>query len=269
MWVEKMIETPFGSTYLKQIGTGPLVFVIHGGPGFDHRYLVSGLAALAQKRTLVFYDQPGCGRSAATPSLSPFEVFSHFRWLSHHLSKGEPVEVIAHSWGSLVLVGALLDKRLSSSSVANFQNGLLINPVPISTTKYAFCGQNFLTRIGLIERLKLNGRIFFEQDGAKIMDSLLPYYVLDKTSLPSGNFWLNKTTYLQMNKQLKNFDYTSEVGRLPKLSAIIGSEDFTTVDMIDELALHLSAMHIMENTVHFPFWEQPNMFMDILHATFI
>ena len=45
-------------------GNGPPVAVLHGGPGADHDYLLPGLDALAQGRTLIYYDQRGGGRSA-------------------------------------------------------------------------------------------------------------------------------------------------------------------------------------------------------------
>ena len=266
--VEKLIDTPFGETYVKQIGKGAPVFVIHGGPGFDHRYLVSGLETLAEKRTLIFYDQPGCGQSATPESISPLDVFSHFRWLSHHLCEGQPAGVIAHSWGALVFIAALLDERLSKDPVATFQEGLLINPVPLSFTNYLSCVQNLLNKIGFFKRLKLNWRLAVEPDGTKIMKELLPYYVVDKTSLPTASLPLNKTTYLQINQQLKDFDYTPKLDQLPRLSSIIGAEDFTTTDLIEELISHLATNHIMEEVGHFPFWEAPTAFQDILHASF-
>src|SRR5207249_2070026 len=52
-------------TFILTIGLGPPVLVIHGGPGFDHRYLLPAVAELAKRRTLILYDQPGCGRTPA------------------------------------------------------------------------------------------------------------------------------------------------------------------------------------------------------------
>jgi pimeloyl-ACP methyl ester carboxylesterase len=38
--------------------------VLHGGPDFDHGYLVPELDELAESSRLVYYDQRGRGRSA-------------------------------------------------------------------------------------------------------------------------------------------------------------------------------------------------------------
>ena len=44
-------------------GEGPAVIVLHGGPGAHHDYLLPAFDALADGRTLVYYDQRGGGRS--------------------------------------------------------------------------------------------------------------------------------------------------------------------------------------------------------------
>jgi len=47
----------------RRVGAGPETIVLHGGPGADHGYLLPGFDALADGRTLVYYDQRGGGRS--------------------------------------------------------------------------------------------------------------------------------------------------------------------------------------------------------------
>jgi proline iminopeptidase len=51
--------------YVRQIGAGHPIVVLHGGPDFDHSYLVAELDELAESSWLVYYDQRGRGRSAA------------------------------------------------------------------------------------------------------------------------------------------------------------------------------------------------------------
>jgi len=52
------------SLYARMIGSGPPVIVLHGGPDFDHGYLLPDLDRLADSFRLIYYDQRGRGRSA-------------------------------------------------------------------------------------------------------------------------------------------------------------------------------------------------------------
>jgi proline iminopeptidase len=50
--------------FTREIGSGPPIIVVHGGPDFDHAYLLPELDRLAGRARLVYYDQRGRGRSA-------------------------------------------------------------------------------------------------------------------------------------------------------------------------------------------------------------
>lgn len=51
------------SLFERRIGRGPATVVLHGGPGAHHDYLLPGFDALATRRSLIYYDQRGGGRS--------------------------------------------------------------------------------------------------------------------------------------------------------------------------------------------------------------
>jgi len=51
------------SLFERRAGSGPPTVVLHGGPGAHHDYLLPGFDALATRRTLIYYDQRGGGRS--------------------------------------------------------------------------------------------------------------------------------------------------------------------------------------------------------------
>lgn len=62
-------DVPGGKVYWRRFGSGdktPLL-MLHGGPGPAHNYLLS-MAALADERPVIFYDQLGCG-SADAPAV--------------------------------------------------------------------------------------------------------------------------------------------------------------------------------------------------------
>jgi len=61
---EGRAAVPGGSIWWKKVGSGskPPLLTLHGGPGAGHNYLLP-LAALADDRPVIFYDQLGCGQA--------------------------------------------------------------------------------------------------------------------------------------------------------------------------------------------------------------
>ena len=62
---ESRVNLGDASLYTREIGAGPPIVVLHGGPDFDHRYLLPDLDRMATGYRLIYYDQRGRGRSAA------------------------------------------------------------------------------------------------------------------------------------------------------------------------------------------------------------
>jgi pimeloyl-ACP methyl ester carboxylesterase len=55
--------------YVRRFGDPelPMLVVVHGGPTWDHSYLLPAVAELADVAHVVLYDLRGCGRSSRTP----------------------------------------------------------------------------------------------------------------------------------------------------------------------------------------------------------
>src|SRR5216684_465604 len=61
---ESRIQVGSASLYAREVGQGPPIIVLHGGPDFDHGYLLPDLDRLAEAFRIIYYDQRGRGRSA-------------------------------------------------------------------------------------------------------------------------------------------------------------------------------------------------------------
>lgn len=70
------IKTEFGYLFAKDIGCGgkyPLL-IVHGGPDWDHSYLLPAAKLIAKNRRVVLFDIRGCGRSSKLTNLADYSV---------------------------------------------------------------------------------------------------------------------------------------------------------------------------------------------------
>jgi proline-specific peptidase len=95
------------------------VLVLHGGPGFPHDYLEDLSGLTDDGRTVVFYDQIGCGRSdhPDDPGLWVIDTFVDEVAAVRDALGLDRVHLLGHSWGGwLALEYALGDSTASRAS---------------------------------------------------------------------------------------------------------------------------------------------------------
>ena len=92
---------------------GTPLICIHGGPGATHDYLLT-INELASDRTVVFYDQLGCGRSDKPDNESLWTVDRYTNELESLIKYiGYPeVYLLGQSWGSMLAVELYLIKSV-------------------------------------------------------------------------------------------------------------------------------------------------------------
>src|SRR6476469_8441221 len=89
--------------FVRRIGSGPPVVVLHGGPGADHEYLRPGFDALADGREVLYYDQRGGGRSPVPRDVPVgwIEQVADLEALRRHWGL-EQLTIAGYSWGGLL-----------------------------------------------------------------------------------------------------------------------------------------------------------------------
>lgn len=137
---------PVGSTslYSRAIGRGQSVIVLHGGPDFDHGYLLPDLDRLKDAFRLIYYDQRGRGRSAEQVRPTDVTLTSDLDDLDkvrEHFRLEAPV-LLGHSWGAVLALEYALryPKRVSHL--------ILMNPAPVSTSDVAVLRKAYLEKLG-------------------------------------------------------------------------------------------------------------------------
>ena len=111
--------------FVRRIGNGPPVVVLHGGPGAHHDYLLPGFDALADGRELIYYDQRGGGRSAV-PRDVPVGWTEHVADLEALRSAWglRRMTIAGYSWGGLLALLYALEH------VERVERLALISPAP-------------------------------------------------------------------------------------------------------------------------------------------
>lgn len=132
-----MLRTSDGSSlYVREIGKGPRVVILHGGWGKEHSYMVNGFRSLADSFRLVFYDQRGSLRS---PCDSGITLDRHVRDLDElRRALGDSsMMLVGHSMGGYLAMEyaarypervrglALLASAPAEGSIADMTSGLV------------------------------------------------------------------------------------------------------------------------------------------------
>ena len=102
-WQEHALPLPDHNLAWYELGSGPTVIGLSGGPGDDHAYLRPVAEPLASRFHWVLYDQRGTGRSVlkrlVEETLHPDRFVEDLEALRTHLGE-ERVSLVGHSWGA-------------------------------------------------------------------------------------------------------------------------------------------------------------------------
>jgi proline iminopeptidase len=101
---ESILDVGTGRLYVREIGQGLPMIVLHGGPDFNHEYLLPELDRLAALCRLVYYDQRGRGRSFTGEDPDVVSLASEMEDVDavRAWTRSNSVALLGHSWGGLL-----------------------------------------------------------------------------------------------------------------------------------------------------------------------
>lgn len=148
---EGVVPVRNAELFYREIGQGRPVIVIHGGPDFDHTYLLPDMDRLSDSYRLIYYDQRGRGKSRAELRLKEISIEQYVEdldGLQNHLQL-ESVAILGHSWGGHVAM------QYAIQYPARVSHMVLMNTAPASHEDYLLLRQKRLERTAIhAERLK-------------------------------------------------------------------------------------------------------------------
>jgi proline iminopeptidase len=141
---ESRIEVSGASLYARVIGQGQSLIVLHGGPDFDHSYLLPDLDRLKDGFRLIYYDQRGRGKSAENVRPEDVRLTSDIEDLNRvreHFQLDAAV-LLGHSWGAVLALEYALRYPTRVSRL------ILMNPAPASASDLALMRKFYLVKLG-------------------------------------------------------------------------------------------------------------------------
>jgi len=102
--LEGYVPVPGAQIYFRDIGAGLPIVVLHGGPDFNHNYLLPELDGLANAFRLIYYDQRGRGKSSRGVGAETVSIQSEIDDLDRlrRYFGLDTIAVLGHSWGGLL-----------------------------------------------------------------------------------------------------------------------------------------------------------------------
>jgi proline iminopeptidase len=101
---EVVLTSDRARLHVRDTGSGMPIVVLHGGPDFDHEYLLPDLDRLAGQFRLVYYDQRGRGRSFTGEGPDDVTIDGELEDCDRvrEWTGSRSVAVLGHSWGGLL-----------------------------------------------------------------------------------------------------------------------------------------------------------------------
>jgi proline iminopeptidase len=128
--------------FVKTIGDGETLIVLHGGPGLSHDYFLPHLEVLSEEMKLVIFDQRGMGRSSVkldSSTFSPDLLIEDIEALREKLGFTD-FHLMGHSWGGVLAM------QYAAAYPGSLKSLILCNSMPATPEFDELMFENF-TRI--------------------------------------------------------------------------------------------------------------------------
>lgn len=287
---ESRIPVAGTTLYARAIGRGEPVIVLHGGPDFDHGYLLPDLDRLKDSFRLIYYDQRGRGRSAVNVRPEDVSLTSDLDDIDkvrQHFHLDAPV-LLGHSWGTVLALEYALRHPTHVSRL------ILMNPAPASASDVSVMRKAYLEKLGAEmdhqrellgsaayqagdpEAVTARYRIHFKPALKRPEDYEKLMAVMKAGFVSQGKEGIVKARAVEDQLmrdtwQVVGYDLIPKLGglRIPTL-VIVGDHDFIPVEVGEHVAGAIpgATLVTIKECGHFSFLECPDEVRSALNAFF-
>lgn len=258
--------------FTRDVGAGPDVAVLHGGPGAHHDYLLPQFDTLATGRRLRYYDQRGGGRSTVGRDVP-------VRWRDHVADLGAlcdhwggaPAHLLGYSWGGLL---AML---FAIAYPARVRSLALVSPAPATAAGRRTFERRFAERMDAAhvhaarERLRASGLRERDPEAYRrraFEISVAGYFHVFDRARDLTPFRVTGRTQTAVWESLGGYDLRAGLEALAIETRVFhGRYDPVPLESAAETARLLAAdLVIFEDSGHCPHVEEPDRFTAELDA---
>jgi pimeloyl-ACP methyl ester carboxylesterase len=279
IWYMGMNDPDKPKLFMKSIGNGEPILVLHGGFGAEHSYLLDMVEPLKNKYQFVLFDQRGSLRSPVADSLINFQnLIDDVEWIRQELDV-DKITLLGHS------MGTRLAMAYTDAYPEHVMNLVLISPVTpalripkgitdmsqLPPPKFNLAEKYLQTRPVVEKTLRQHGlslnvdkkRLNYKQrsDLWRIKFASVNIYDLSKWRKVNGgmNLFNSQSMRLIGTTAPEPFDYTDSLRRADiPITIIIGDHDFGNFYALSYEELYKIVISDKVNQIPkniFPSWE--------------
>lgn len=263
--------------YYREVGQGQPIIILHGGPGFDHNYLLPDMDRLAEAFRLIYYDQRGRGKSAwnvQPAAVSLQSEMDDLEALRVHL-RLEQAALLGHSWGGLLALEYAVRHPERVSHL------VLMNTAPVSYEDFQLFERHLSAREPTdAERMRvLESSAAFEEGDLEtraayyrlyFQPTLRPLELLDRLSARLQVGWTKESVLAarattgrlwEETAELPEYNLLPQITRLRIPTLVLhGDYDFVPVACAAHIADAIpgARLVVLPNCGHFSYLEHPD-----------
>ncbi len=265
------------SLFIREMGSGSPIIIIHGGPGLNHSYFLPHLNSLATKYRLIFYDQRACGNSSGSldstqMSLSLF--VEDIEEIRKSLKLGK-IGILAHSWGGLVAMNyaSKYSENLSALILSNSVSPKFgeFEKETNQRLKLRISAEDSILRSEILKSAEFKtGNLESYTKLFKLSFKPSFYYSssLEKMQLIlPGDFLAKRKVLFFMTKELSEYDFYDNLKIIScPVLVIHGSYDGMPLNLSQKIhaCIPNSKLIVIKNAGHFPFIDKPKKFSAVV-----
>lgn len=269
---EELMSINGTKLFVKTIGKGEPIIVVHGGPGMNHTYFMPHLHQLAKDYQVILYDQRASGQSATpSPDSVALSFFADDIEGIRKATGQNKITLLAHSWGAIPAMEYA--KRYPEQTRAV----ILCNSVPLNKEFDTEMKENQLRKtsgLDSTDRSIIMGSPNFKAGKSSAYRKLLLLSFRNSFAkesnfhklnfdLPTNYVTASGVLYTGLGKELANYDYYTDLKQMTSpILVMYGEEDaipLRSQEMITENAPN-AQIEIFKKSGHFIFIEEKKKF---------